>query len=220
MSTGDKYGISEAIDWHFTNQSVVEVSDRNFGLKSIGTIWEKVYIRMPLSNTDDRDIDKLLEAIKAITGESSLKTELSCGLFQQLKLTLTHGTWYLERSPGGYYILPEYRAGRRYPTRLDAEVAADLILSFDRYIPQIYSRADEEIRRRKEAMLTTEIFKASVIGIISGLVKSKRISVPGKPYVRGIDPRKIHIYFENSPDVITCRLEKIEESLIKKYVKK
>ena len=125
---------------------------------------------MPLRDTDDRDIDKLLEAIKAITGESSLKTELSCGLFQQLKLTLTHGTWYLERSPGGYYILPEYRAGRRYPTRLDAEVAADLILSFDRYIPQIYSRADEEIRRRKEAMLTTEIFKASVIGIISGLV--------------------------------------------------
>jgi hypothetical protein len=51
-------------------------------------------------------------------------------------------------------------------------------------------------------------------------VKSKRISVPGKPYVRGIDPRKIHIYFENSPDVITCSLEKIEESLIKKYVKK
>ena len=99
-------------------------------------------------------------------------------------------------------------------------MAADLILSFDRYIQQIYSRADEEIRRRKEAMLTTEIFKASVIGIISGLVKSKRISAPGKPYVRGIDPRKIHIYFENSPDVITCSLEKIEESLIKKYVKK
>lgn len=84
---------------------------------------------------------------------------------------------------------------------------------------QIYNRADEEIRRRKEAMLTTEIFKASVIGIISGLVKSKRIIVPGKPYVRGIDPRKIHIYFENSPDVITCSLEKIEERLIKKYGK-
>ena len=114
MGTDDKYGISEAIDLHFTNQSVVEVSDRNFGLKSIGAIWEEVYIRMPLRDTDDRDIDKLLEAIKAITGESSLKMELSCGLFQQLKLTLTHGTWYLERSPGGYYILPEYRAGRRF----------------------------------------------------------------------------------------------------------
>lgn len=217
MGTGDKYGISEAIDRHFRDQGVIEVSDRLFALKSVGAIWEEVYIRMPLKDTDDKDINKLLEAIKAITCESSLKTQLSCGLFQQLKLTLTYGTWYLERSPGGYYILPEYRAGRRFPTRLDAEVAADLILTFDRHIPQIYSRADEEIRRRKEAMLTTEIFKASVIGIMSGLVKSKRISVPGKPYVRGIDPRKIRIYFENSPDVITCSLETIEEVLLKKY---
>lgn len=66
MGEEDKYWISEAIELHFTNQSVVEVSDRNFGLKSIGAIWEEVY------------------------------------------------------------ILPEYRAGRRFTTRLDAEVAADL----------------------------------------------------------------------------------------------
>ena len=219
MDIQDKYGIQEAIDRHFSNQRVLEVSERLFALKSISAIWVEVYIKMPLKDTEDKDIHSLIEAIKTIFGESPLKTQLSCGLFQQLKLTLTHGTWYLERSPGGYYILPEYRAGRRFPTRLDAEVAADLILSFDRYIPQIYSRADEEIRRRKESMLATEIFKASVIGIISGLVKSQRISVPGKPYVRGIDPRKIHIYFENSPDVITCSLEKIEERLIKKYGK-
>ena len=100
MDIQDKYGIQEAINRHFSNQRVLEVSDRLFALKSIGAIWEEVYIRMPLRDTDDRDIDKLLEAIKAITGESSLKTELSCGLFQQLKLTLTHGTWYLDRSPG------------------------------------------------------------------------------------------------------------------------
>lgn len=217
MDIQDKYGISEAIDRHFKNQGVLEVSDRLFAMKSIAAIWEDVYIKMPLKYTEDKDIDSLLEAIKTISGESSLKTQLSCGLFQQLKLTLTYATWYLERSPGGYYILPEYRAGCRFLTRLDAEVAADLILSFDRYIPQIYSRTDEEIRRRKEAMLTTEIFKASVKGIISGLVKSKRISVPGQPFVRGLDPSKIHIYFENSPDVITCSLEKVEERLLKKY---
>ena len=101
MSTGDKYGISEAIDWHFSNQGVLEVSDRLFALKSVGAIWEEVYIKMPLKDTDDKDIQSILEAIKRISGESTLKTQLSCGLFQQLKLTLTHGTWYLERSPGG-----------------------------------------------------------------------------------------------------------------------
>ena len=140
-------------------------------------------------------------------------------MFQQLKLTLAHGTWYLERARGGYYILPEYRAGRRSLTRLDADVAADLILNFDQYIPQIFKLADEELRRRKKAMLAAEIIQSSVKGIITSLIKAGSIQVPGKPYVRGINPNKIHIYFENSPDVITCSLEKIEERLIKKYGK-
>lgn len=111
------------------------------------------------------------------------------------------------------------QGGTTLPTRLDANVAADLILTFDSYIPKIHSRADTELRRRKEAKLTTEIFKTTVIGIISGIVKMERIRVPGQPQVRGINPNKIHIYFDNSPDVITCSLEKVEERLIKKYGK-
>jgi len=63
------------------------------------------------------------------------------------------------------------------------------------------------------------IIEATVIGIISGLVKTERIRVPGQPQVKGINPNKIHIYFDNSPDMITCSLEKIEERLIKKYGK-
>lgn len=109
------------------------------------------------------------------------------------------------------------QGGTTLPTRLDANVAADLILTFDSYIPKIHSRADTELRRRKEAKLTTEIFKTTVIGIISGIVKMERIRVPGQPQVRGINPNKIHIYFDKSPDVITCSLEKVEERLIKKY---
>ena len=219
MSAEDKYRIQESIDRHFKNPGILDVSDRHFGMKSIAAIWEEVYVQMPLKDTEDKDIGSLLEAIKTITGESSLKVEQSCGLFQQLKLSLAHGTWYLERSSVSYYILPEYRAGRRFHTRLDADIAADLILTFDRYIPLITNRADEEVRRRKEAMLTTEIFKSTVMGIVKKLMKEKRIKVPGKPCVKGINPAKIHIYFDNSPDVITCSLAKVEERLIKKYGK-
>ena len=64
MGTDDKYGISEAIDWHFSNQGVLEVSDRLFALKSVGAIWEEVYIKMPLKDTEDKDIHSLIEAIK------------------------------------------------------------------------------------------------------------------------------------------------------------
>lgn len=219
MEIEDKYGIIEATERHFGSQGILEVSERLYVMKCIAAIWEDVYVRMPLKDTEDKDMNSLLDAIKSITGESTLKLEQSCGLFYQTKLTLAHGTWYLERSSGGYCILPEYRAGRRFPTRLDANVAADLILTFDSYIPKIHSRADTELRRRKEAKLTTEIFKTTVIGIISGLVKTERIRVPGQPQVRGINPNKIHIYFDNSPDVITCSLEKVEERLIKKYGK-
>jgi hypothetical protein len=219
MMTDDKYGICNAIDWHFRNQGILEVSDRIFAIKCVASIWEEVYVKMPLKDTEDNDVESLLQAIKTQTGESALKIEQSCGLFQQLKLTLSHGTWYLERARGGYYILPEYRAGRRSLTRLDADVAADLILTFDQYIPHIFSRADEELRRRKKAMMAAEIIQSSVKGIIMSLIKAGRIQVPGKPYVRGINPNKIHIYFENSPKVTTCCLEKVEERIIKKYGK-
>ena len=129
MDIQDRYRIQEAIDRHFSNQSVLEVSDRLFALKSVGAIWEEVYIKMPLKDTDDKDIQSILEAIKRISGESTLKTQLSCGLFQQLKLTLQHGTWYLERSPGGYYILPEYRAGVDFQRHFTDTVASQMHIS-------------------------------------------------------------------------------------------
>jgi hypothetical protein len=77
MEIQDKYGIQEAIDSHFTNLRVRDVSDQNFEFKSVSAIWEEVYIRMPLKDSGDRNIDQLLEAIKSITGESSIKIELS-----------------------------------------------------------------------------------------------------------------------------------------------
>lgn len=125
-------------------------------MKCIAAIWEDMYVGMPLKDTDDRTIERLLDTIRNITGESELKIQNSCGLFPQLKLSLTHGTWYLERAQEGYYILPEYRAGRRFLTRLDASVAADLILTFDSYIPVIVARAKNELQRRKEAMMLTD----------------------------------------------------------------
>lgn len=219
MNTEDKYGIAEAIERHFESQGVLEVSDRLYVMKCIAAIWEDVYVRMPLKDTDDKDMNSLLKAIKVITGESMLKVEQSCGLFYQTKLILAHGTWYLERSSCGYCILPEYRAGRRFPTRLNANVAADLILTFDSHIPKIHSQADAELRRRKEAMLTTEIIATTVTGIVHSMVNEGRIKVPGNPYVRGMNPQKIHIYFDGSPDIMTSSLEKVEERLLKKYGK-
>ena len=56
MDNQDKYGIQAAVDSHFTNPGVMDVSDRNFGLKSVGAIREEDYIRMPLKDTDDKEI--------------------------------------------------------------------------------------------------------------------------------------------------------------------
>lgn len=43
--------------------------------------------------------------------------------------TLTHGKWYLGRSTGGYYILPEYRAGVDFQRHFTDTVASQMHIS-------------------------------------------------------------------------------------------
>lgn len=217
MTDLDKYGIQDAIEKHFQGQSFHDLRDKYYPQRCICTIWEEVYIGMPLKDTEDKSIDLVLENIKEITGESSLKVETSCGLFYQQKLTLPNGIWYLERASGGYYILPVYRNARRFLTRLDADVAADLIISFDAYIPQILSRAEECKRIAHEAAMTGEIIQVTAAGIVHALVSSGKIKIPGEVKVSGVSANKIHVYFNDQSGVITCSLDKLEGRLLKKY---
>ena len=219
MNIKDQYGITAAIDRHFGKPETLDCIDKVFNLKCIASIWEDVYLRMPLKDTPDREIDQLLDSIRIHSGEPCLKTEQTFGLFQQTMLTLRYGTWYLEKALGGYCILPEYRMGSKFPTRLDADMAAALILTFDEYIPIIYNRARKELLQHQERMITTRVFKTTVMSIIANLVKEGRVLLPGKAYVVATDPKKVHIHFDNSPDVIVCCMESVEERLIKKYGK-
>lgn len=217
MTGHDKYGIRETIERHFNNQDVLDMCDRYYAQKCVSAIWEDVYLGMPLKDTDDRSIEVLLEKIKELTGEDSLKVDTSCGLFSQHKLTLANGVWYFERSQGGYYILPVLRSGRRFQTRLDAGLAADLIITFDRHIPEILSLAEEKKRQARESAMTAEIIRTTAIGIIHSLISEGRIKTPGEAEVKGGAAKKVCITFKGVSGFMKCPLELLETRLIKKY---
>lgn len=68
MEIQDKYGIQDVIESHFKTIGVLEVSDRHFTMKCIAAIWEDVYVGMPLKDTEDRTIEKLLEIFDELHG--------------------------------------------------------------------------------------------------------------------------------------------------------
>lgn len=217
MTQQDKYGIRTQIDQtlksHAMNHLLTVRPD-----KVVSSIWEEVYINMPLCNPEDSSPYRVIEILNERCGEG-FKVEESCGLFSMIKLTLPNSVCYLHRCQGSYYILPMYKTVRRFHTRLEPEVAADLIIEFDRSAPVILRRMEERKLELKQKEMTREILKASALGIIDHLKQEQRISVPDKVTISGVTPAKINVCFK-SHKAISCRLEDLESMLIKSYPKK
>lgn len=214
MTQQDKYGISAQID------KVLESQAKNALLASrpdmvVSSIWEEVYTNMPLCDPEDSSPYKVTEILKSLCGDN-LKVEESCGLFSLIRLTLPNSTCYLHRCQGSYYILPLYKTVRRFYTRLEPEVAADLILEFDRFAPKILNQIDKKKRGIKQKEMTRELLKTSVLGIINRLKNERMISVPDEVTVSGATTAKINICFK-SHKPIHCRLEDLERILIQQY---
>lgn len=213
MNIEDKYGIEEAIAGYFKGFAMAGILKKSYPGKCVSKIWSSLYMTLPFRDTDDKDPEKVIEIIKAITGNTNLHIEMSCGLFYHLKIKLDNGTWFLERCPGGYYILPMSRAGRRCLTRLDADMAADLIVTFDSCIPKILARAEEEQRKVQERMLVSEIIRTTVEEMVHGLQEQGMIEVPDIVCIRYIAEEKVNIHFGKA-GMITSRLDSLEETLL------
>ena len=129
MTDQDKYGIRAKI------QEVLQAPGTRYMFASrpdliVSSIWEEVYTSMPLCDPEDSSLFTVIEHLKQ--RYPLIKIEESCGLFSVTKLTLPYNVCYLHKCQGSYYILPMYKSVRRFYTRLEPEVAADLILEFDR----------------------------------------------------------------------------------------
>ena len=213
MTDNDKYGIQAKL------QEIIEAPETRYMLESrpdliVSAIWEEVYPLMPLCDPEDSSIFTIIELLKKKC--DTIKVEESCGLFSVMKVTLPNNVCYLHKCQGSYYILPMYKNVRRFPTRLEPEVAADLILEFDKCAPVILKLIEDKVLERKQKALTSNLIKATTLGVIKTLKDQGVIQVPDEVVVSGTTPECINMCFQ-SHKVIRCKLENLEQELIERF---
>ena len=222
MMTDDKYGIRKEIDYYFRQEVQTDLTayGENFTQICPSLIWKRVNSHLEFSQrllSYENRIENILEKIKELTGEKTLKVETSCGLFHIVTLHLAGGIWYLHRCPEGCGIRPLWRYGNVYESRLGANEVAELILEFDKWIPHILERAEAAVLQRKEQMTTCEILKTSALAIINQLIADGAIAPPNRVDVRCARPDSIEIHVEKKPIWMVKSLEELPEKLIEKY---
>jgi hypothetical protein len=213
MTDNDKYGIQAKL------QEIIDAPETRYMLESrpdliVSAIWEEVYPLMPLCEPEDSSIFTIIELLKKKC--DTIKVEESCGLFSVMKVTLPNNVCYLHKCQGSYYILPMYKNVRRFYTRLEPEVAVDLILEFDRCAPIILRAIEDKKLEITQKALTIQLMRATILGIIESLKAQGRIKVPDRVVVNGASPKRISVCFMSNP-VIHCKLEDLEARLIEKY---
>ena len=134
----DKYNIRALLEQFYTDHGNYLSSLSIF----INTIWEELYPQLPLTDPEDSSPEAVLELLMSRCG-GKVKVEESCGLFSQYKVTLSNSIFYLMKCPGSYYILPMYKNIRRFHTRMEPTVAADIILEINSLMPSIVAKYDE-----------------------------------------------------------------------------
>ena len=222
MLTYDKREIQREIDYYFRQHALTDmiVFGNNFIQMCPYTIWKSVLGHAEFGQNSiapDNSIEELLEKIKELTGEQTLKMETSCGLFYIVTLSLGNSTWYLHKCPGGYDSRPMWKLGTTRGSMLSAQDAAELILEFDRYIPQILERAEAAVLKRKESLMLCDIIRTSAMGIINQLASDGTIELPAKADVTCFRPESIKIKVGSRSKWIVKSLDELKEKLIKKY---
>ena len=215
MTDQDKYGILAKI------QEVLQAPGTRYMFASrpyliVSSIWEEVYPSMPLCDPKDPSLFTVIEHLKQRC--PTIRIEESCGLFSIIKLTLPNNVCYLHKCQGSYYILPMYKSVRRFYTRLEPEVAADLILEFDRFSNVLLKRIEDKKMEITQNALTFELMKASVLGIVEMMKKQGRITVPDEVVVNSASPKRVSICFK-SHKTIHCQLENLERELLERFGK-
>ena len=222
MMTDDKYGIRKEIDYYFRQEVQTDLTayGENFTQICPSLIWKRVNSHLEFSQrllSYENRIENIIEKIKELTGEKTLKVETSCGLFHIVTLHLAGGIWYLHRCPEGCGIRPLWRYGNVYESRLGSNEVAELILEFDKWIPHILELAEAAVLQRKEQMTTCEILKTSALAIINQLIADGAIAPPSRVDVRCARPDSIEIHVEKKPIWMVKSLEELPEKLIEKY---
>ena len=222
MDTRHKQKIQRAIDYYFetTVHGDITIYGDSIIQMSAMVIWRSISRRLVSNPTHDK-VEDLLEILKTLSSSERLHDEQSHEDIDLIILRLAHIPWYIYRcGGGGYYIQPLWNKSRReVNVNLGAWEAAELMIAFDSFIPQILERAEEAIRKKAEMGKICEILRVSAEGIINRLISDGTIQVEGKTSVTCSTPNKIEVELGNSKWLVTS-LEEMEKLLLRRYAQK
>ena len=229
MNTRHKLKIQQTIDCYFATldknletrfHGDLTIYGKSFIDMSARYIWGLISYRSTSNPTRDT-VEELLESLKTLTNSESLYTEESHEEIDLITLRLTHESWYIYRCEGGgYYIKPLWNNSRKEVyVNLSAWEAAELMIVFDSFMPQIRECSETLIRKNAEKIKICEILRVSAKGIISRLMSEGTIQVEGKTDVTCSTPNKIEVELGNSKWLVTS-LEEMEKLLLRRYAQK
>ena len=217
MTGKDKYGILTLLEKALEDPYIYDSLASNPSLV-VTSIWEEVYAGLELCETEDTSPANVIEILRRLCG-GNIGIEESCGLFSMIKLTLPNNVCYLHKNQGSYFILPMYRSVIRLKTKIKADVAADVIMEFDRHAPTILKRIEDRITERKQEKILIDIVRVTAYGMVETLKREKKIKVPEKVNILASNDTRILANFIQPPHTktIKCRLENFEDRLLKRF---
>lgn len=216
METNDKYGIGKTVKRWEKYFSISPTSSDHFRSFFVAHIWSEVYMNIEAEEDNSVTIHDVLNLIQ-LKLQTKLEIEVSCGLFYITKVTLPGGVWYFFRRPDGFFILPMYKSNYNWSFKINHEVNAlvDMILEFDRHIPDILSSADRVEVLMEKSKKVREITVSTAQAIASSLQQSGKIDMPLAATITFSSENIVTV--KAGRKRFECPLNKLESNLLKKF---
>ena len=214
--------IQKAIERYFEDSTTTDhnIYGDSFINMCISQIWKRACFYHGIKNDNYTKLEALFEDIKVISGNENLYIEKVKGEYFDTIIHLPNSDWFLLEAHEGFYILPMWRnAHLNHFSYLRTPKAAEIILTFDIYIPQILKRAEKIILQHNEADTTCKIIKVSAESIIKTLISNGSIEFPGEYSVTCSNPHKFEVMIEKSTKWIVCSLDELKSLLLRRYGK-
>ena len=219
MEASDKLDIQRIIDCYFKQDATIDLerSTDSFPKFCVSRIWIYVCNRHILSFTD-KYIEDLIEALHDLSGIDVIPIQEISSNPKILRLKLENGTWYIYKwSEKYFYVIPEWEGPREVPRHIGTYEEAELMIKFDKYIPQILAWAQELVLKHKEQETACEIIKASAEGLINTLLSEGIISLRKKADIYCPAPNRIEIILDDSTKWLCTSLNELRGLLLRRY---
>ena len=207
----DKYGIYKAIDSYFDFHPYPPQDTE----KCITKIWEDIYIKMPFGS-DEYEYEyalNLVTRLKQILGDQ-VTIEMESGKLMKYHITLPNSRWYILEHPGGCHILPFTDKQARIHNTVMTDIAADLIMEFDKGISYIYQIIDDLKYRAAKEEMTEAIIVSSATNILKSMIVNNDRYSRDDISVTVEDDERITVFWRGLLKPFTCHLKNLHPILL------